>query len=276
MQEEKQPIHVSVDEILRAKAGAKARFVPRFLVNYLKKIVHEDEINEYLSQTAGITGVPWLKETVKYFDMQVTVEGEENFPPDGDGLRYTFACNHPLGGPDGIAIGWEIGKRYGGKVKYILNDILTNLPGLKPLCVPVNKTGAQSRRSPQMINEGFAGNDNIVMFPAGLCSRRHKGVIRDLPWTKTFIVKSVATHRDVVPMHFSGRNSDRFYRIARACEVLHSPINFAMLFLADETYRNRHKSFTLKIGKPIPWQTFDKSRTPAQWASYVQDICYSL
>lgn len=276
MLEAKQSSRVSVDGILRSKAGRKARYVPRFLVNWLKKIVHEEEINEYLSQTESLTGVPWLKETVKYLDMDVTVEGEENFPPDSDGLRYTFVCNHPLGGPDGIAVGWEIGRRYGGKVKYILNDILTNLPGLAPLCIPVNKTGAQSRRSPQLIDEGFKSSDNIVMFPAGLCSRRHKGVIRDLPWTKTFITKSVASHRDVVPMHFSGRNSDRFYRIARACEVLHSPVNLAMLFLADETYKNRHKSFTLKIGKPISWQTFDKSRTPAQWAKYVQDICYSL
>lgn len=276
MSEAKQSSRVSVDNILRSKAGRKARYVPRFLVSWLKKIVHEEEINEYLSQTEGLTGVPWLKETVKYLDMDVTVVGEENFPPDGDGLRYTFVCNHPLGGPDGIAVGWEIGQRYGGKVKYILNDILTNLPGLAPLCIPVNKTGAQSRRSPLLIDEGFRSDDNIVMFPAGLCSRRRKGVIRDLPWTKTFITKSVASRRDVVPMHFSGRNSDRFYRIARACEVLHSPVNFAMLFLADETYKNRHKPFTLKIGKPIPWQTFDKSRTPVQWAKYVQDICYGL
>lgn len=276
MSEAKQSSRVSVDNILRSKAGRKARYVPRFLVNWLKKIVHEEEINEYLSQTEGLTGVPWLKETVKYLDMDVTVVGEENFPPDGDGLRYTFVCNHPLGGPDGIAVGWEIGQRYGGKVKYILNDILTNLPGLAPLCIPVNKTGAQSRRSPLLIDAGFRSDDNIVMFPAGLCSRRRKGVIRDLPWTKTFITKSVASRRDVVPMHFSGRNSDRFYRIARACEVLHSPVNFAMLFLADETYKNRHKPFTLKIGKPIPWQTFDKSRTPVQWAKYVQDICYGL
>ncbi len=276
MQEEKRPARISVDEVLRAKTGAKARYVPRFLVNYLKRIVHEDEINEYLAQTDGITGVPWLRETVKYFDMDVTVVGEENFPPDGDGLRYTFVCNHPLGGPDGIAIGWEIGRRYGGKVKYILNDILTSLPGLRPLCIPVNKTGGQSRRSLQLVNEGFAGGDNLVLFPAGLCSRRRNGVIRDLPWTKTFIVKSVENRRDIVPMHFSGRNSDRFYRIARACDALHSPVNFAMLFLADETYRNRHKSFTLKVGRPISWQTFDNSRTPAQWAGYVQDICYAL
>lgn len=266
---------VDVESVLKAKAGSKARYVPRCLVSWLRRIVHEDEINAYLSETEGITGLPWLRRTIEYLDMKVVVEGEENLPPAEKG-PYTFVCNHPLGGPDGIAIGAELGGHYNGKLKYLVNDILMFLPGLAPLCVPVNVTGAQSRRSPEAVNAAFASGDNILMFPAGLCSRRHHGVIHDVAWKKTFISKSVANQRDVVPMHFSGRNSDRFYRIARLCELLHSPVNVAMLFLADETYRNAHKTFTLKIGKPIPWQTFDRTKTPAEWAAYVESICYSL
>ena len=49
-----------------------------------------------------------------------------------------------------------------------------------------------------------------------------------------------------------------------------------MLFLVDEMYKNRHKTFNVTIGKPIPWQTFDKSRTPLQWAQMVQDVVYQL
>lgn len=266
---------VSVQGVLESKAGSKARYVPRFLVNYLRKIVHEDEVNEFLSAHSDIKGVEWLKACVKYLDMNIVIEGEENLPPAEQG-PYTFVSNHPLGGPDGIAIGAVLGDRYGEKIRYILNDILLFLPGLKPLSVPINKTGAQNRKSPQLVNECFESDDNVIMFPAGLCSRRHGGVIHDLPWKKTFITKSVANHRDIVPMHFSGRNSNRFYRIARACELLHSPVNFAMLYLCDETYRNRHKTFTLKVGKPIPWQTFDSKKTPAEWAAYVESICYNL
>ncbi len=266
---------ISIKRVLEAKMGSKARFVPKCIVDWFRKIVHEDEINAYLDESAGVTGIEWLDSTRTYLDMRIKIEGEENFPPAENG-PYTFVCNHPLGGPDGIGIGAVLGDHYGEKLKYLVNDILLYLPGLKPLCIPINKTGGQSRNLPRLVKEVFESDNNILMFPAGLCSRRHGGVIHDLPWKKTFIVRSVATHRDVVPMHFSGRNSNRFYRIARLCEILHSPINFAMLFLADETYRNRHKDFTLKIGKPIPWQTFDNSKTPAEWAAYVESICYSL
>ena len=151
-----------------------------------------------------------------------------------------------------------------------------NLPGLAPLCIPINKTGNQSRNFPAMVEQGFKSDNHMLMFPAGICSRRHNGTIRDIAWKKTFITKSVEYKRDIVPIHFSGRNSDFFYRLANFSDKYVRKVNIAMLFLADEMYKNVHKTFDVTIGKPIPWQTFDKSRTPAQWAQYVKDIVYDL
>lgn len=119
------------------------------------------------------------------------------------------------------------------------------LPGLAPLCIPINKTGRQSRDFPRMVEAGFASGHHMVVFPAGLCSRKIDGRIQDLPWTKTFITKSVQTKRDVVPMYFSGRNSERFYRIANICKALRLRFNLAMLFLPDEMFRNRGNTFEL-------------------------------
>ncbi len=128
-----------------------------------------------------------------------------------------------------------------------------------------------------VVEAGFASDNQLLMFPAGLCSRRQKGgIIRDLEWKKAFIVKSVQHRRDVVPIHFDGRNSNFFYNLANVCKALGIKFNIAMLYLADEMLKNRHKTFTITIGKPIPWQTFDKSRTPQQWAQYVKDIVYKL
>ena len=177
---------------------------------------------------------------------------------------------------DGVALGYVLGSFYDGKVKYMVNDLLMNLHGLAPLCIPINKTGKQAKDFPKMVEAGFASDDQLIMFPAGLCSRRRNGVIRDLDWKKTFIVKSVEAHRDVVPIHFDGRNSDFFYNLANLCKTLGIKFNIAMLYLADEMLKNRHKTFTITIGKPIPWQTFDKTKTPAQWAQYVKDIVYKL
>ena len=267
---------IDIDAILQSKMGNKARRVPRFIVNWLKRIVHQDEVNSFLWDAKDLQGTPWLQAGIDFLDNKIVVKGMENLPDDSDGKRYTFVSNHPLGGIDGIAIGSIIGKRYNDNFRYLVNDLLMNLPGLAPLCIPINKTGKQSRDFPAMVEAGFASDHHMVMFPAGLCSRKIKGEIHDLPWTKTFISKSVQTRRDVVPIHFSGQNSEKFYRIANICKALRLKFNFAMLFLADEMFKNRGKTFEVTIGKPIPWQTFDKSRKPKEWAQYVQDLVYKL
>ena len=267
---------IDIDNILESKMGARKKYVPRPLVAWLKHIVHQDEVNEFLWASRGKTGVEWLEECVSYLDMTLDIKGEENLPGKDDGRLYTFVSNHPLGGQDGVALGAILGRHYDGRFRYLVNDLLMNLPGLAPLCIPINKTGNQSRSFPAMVEQGFRSDNHILMFPAGICSRRHGGVIRDIAWKKTFVSKSVEYRRDVVPIHFGGRNSDFFYRLANFSDKYVKKVNIAMLFLADEMYKNVHKTFSVTIGKPIPWQTFDKSRTPAQWAQYVQDIVYGL
>lgn len=267
---------IDVGEILRSKMGAKARFVPSPLVSWLKRIAHQDEVNKFLWDNRELVGTPWLEECVRYLDMTLEVEGEENLPPKDDGKLYTFVSNHPLGGIDGVALGSIIGRKYDDKFRYLVNDLLMNLPGLAPLCIPINKTGNQSRNFPAMVEAGFKSDNHMLMFPAGLCSRRKKGIVCDLTWKKTFISKSVEYHRDVVPIHFGGQNSDFFYRLANFSDSYLKKVNVAMLFLVDEMYKNVHKKFRVKFGKPIPWQTFDKSKSPMEWAKFVYDRVYEL
>ena len=267
---------IDISNILAEKMGAKVKFVPKFLVSWLEKIVHQDEVNDFLWKSRGLKGVEWLEECVKYLDMTLDVVGLENLPKNSDGKLYTFVSNHPLGGIDGVALGAIIGKHYDGHFRYLVNDILMNLPGLAPLCIPINKTGSQSRSFPAMVNAGFNGNNHILMFPAGLCSRRINGEIKDLTWTKTFITKSVQTHRDIVPIHFGGQNSNFFYSLANLSKKIGIKFNIAMLFLVDEMYKNTHNTFRVTIGKPISWQTFDSSKTSKEWAQFVQNKVYEL
>ena len=266
---------IDIESILRGKMGSKARLVPRFLINWLKRTIHQDQVNAYLWESRGLTGTAWLESTVKYLQMTLHIKGAENLPDKDDGRFYTFVSNHPLGGIDGVALGSIIGKHYDDRFRYLVNDLLMNLPGLAPLCIPINKTGKQGRDFPKMVEAGFQSDNHMLMFPAGLCSRRHNGIIRDIPWKKTFITKSVEYQRDVVPIHFGGQNSSFFYRLANFSDRV-LPFNMAMLYLVDEMYKNVGKTFRVAIGKPIPWQTFDKSKTPMEWAKYVQDIVYNL
>jgi putative hemolysin len=264
---------IDIDSILRTKAPKQYKYIPRFVVSYLKKIVHQEAINVFLKDSKDKVGVDFLEASLDFLDTKVEVKGLENVPKDG---LFTFVSNHPLGGQDGVALGYVLGRRFDGKVKYLVNDLLMNLHGLAPLCIPINKTGKQAKDFPKMVEAGFRSDDQLIMFPAGLCSRRQKGVIRDVEWKKTFVVKSVQTQRDVVPVHFDGRNSDFFYNLANLCKALGIKFNIAMLYLADEMFKNRHKTFTVTFGEPIPWQTFDKSKTPAEWAAYVKEIVYKL
>jgi len=267
---------IDVDVVLKSKMGDKARLVPRCVVNWLKKILHEDEVNAFLWENRDVKGVPWLEKALGYLDIKLDVQGLENLPQADDGRHYTFVSNHPLGGIDGVALGAVIGRQYGERFSYLVRDELMFIPGLAPLCIPINKTGRQSRSFPAMVDAGFASDKHMLMFPAGICSRKTDGVIHDLAWTKTFVRKSVETQRDVVPIHFEGQNSERFYRIANICKRLHIKFNIAMLFLADEMFLNRGQTFRVTIGKPIPWQTFDKSRTATEWAQEVRARIYKL
>lgn len=266
---------IDIDSLLKSKMGSKARWVPRPLVSWLKHIIHQDEVNRYLWESRHLSGTEWLEECVRYLDMTLDIVGSENLPAKDDGKLYTFVSNHPLGGEDGVALGAIIGRHYDGRFRYLVNDLLMNLPGLAPVCIPINKTGKQSRNFPAMVETGFKSDNHMLMFPAGICSRRRDGVIRDVEWKKTFVVKSVEYQRDIVPIHFGGQNSDFFYKLANFSDK-HLKFNLAMLFLVDEMYKNVHKTFRIAIGKPIPWQTFDKSKTAAQWAQWVKERVYEL
>lgn len=266
---------IDIDRILKDKMGEKAKWIPKALVSWLKHIAHQDQVNTFLWESRDKKGTAWLEECVKYLQMTLKVEGMENLPDKNCGRLYTIVSNHPLGGVDGVALGSIIGRHFDSHFRYLVNDLLMNLPGLAPLCIPINKTGKQSRDFPAMVKAGFESDNHILMYPAGICSRKHDGIIRDIPWSKTFISKSVEYQRDVIPIHFSGQNSNFFYRLANFSDRF-LPFNLAMLFLVDEMYKNVGKTFEVKIGKPIPWQTFDKSKTPKEWAQYVQDKVYEL
>ena len=271
-----QPTLIDIDRILANKMGTKSRFVPGFLVRYLKNIVHQDWLNEFIAQEGEIQGVQWLEDCIRHLGLQIEVEGKENLPSDADGRRFTFVSNHPLGGADGVVLGAILGRHYDERVCYLANDLLMNLSGLAPLIVPINKTGREGRGLLQRVSAAFAGDKHIIMFPAGLCSRRIDGKIQDIAWAKTFVTKSVESQRDIVPIYFEGRNSDRFYRLANWSKRLGIRFNLAMLFLVDELYRHRGGKFRVVIGKPIPWQEFTSARTPLAWAAHVRELVYRL
>lgn len=269
---ERQPQVLDLEQIIRARAGKKARFIPQFLINWFKKAAHQDYINGYLKE--GYVGVEFCENGLKYLGVDLEINGLENLPKDG--RKFTFVSNHPLGAIDGVTLGAVIGKEYDGKIKYLMNDLLMNLKGMAPLGVPINKIGGQARNLPKFIDEAFRSENQMLIFPAGLCSRKIDGKIQDIPWGKAFITKSRQTGRDIIPIHFEGQNSERFYKVASWQKKLGLKFNIAMLMLPDEMYKSAGRKYRITFGKPIPIQTLDRSRTDVEWAQEIRKTVYEL
>ena len=264
---------IDIKQVLRQKAPSAARKIPGFMVDYLIRTVHQDELNEILRRYHDKDGVAFMQELIGYFDLNLELVNEENIPAEG---RYIFASNHPLGGLDGICLSAIIGGRFDGKIRYLVNDLLLYLSNLRSIFVPINKHGAQGKKNAELIEKAYASDNQIITFPAGLCSRKQNGKIQDTEWKKSFIQKAVEYRRDIVPVFFEGRNSNFFYRLANMRKALGIKMNYEMIYLPDEMFKSKHKTYSIHFGKPIPWQTFDSSRKPAEWAEWVKEIVLSL
>lgn len=266
-------IAVNVREVLRSKAPRTK--VPGFLVSYLERIIHQDEINGFLRKNGHLMGIDFVEASIRFLGVTIKTHGLDTLPEG----RYTFAGNHPLGGIDGLSTGLAIHHRFPEQsIKFLSNDILTNLHGMRPLFIPVNKVGNQSqhRSLPERLNEAYQSDVQMVIFPAGICSRRIKGKITELAWSKTFIKKSVESKRAIVPVYFDGRNSNFFYSLANLRTFLGIKLNVEMLYLADEMFKQRGKTFNIYFGKPIPHTTFDNSRSHQEWADWVRQQVAAL
>lgn len=264
---------IDIKQVLRQKAPSAARKIPGFMVDYLIRTVHQDELNEILRRYHDKDGVAFMQELIGYFDLNLELVNEENIPAEG---RYIFASNHPLGGLDGICLSAIIGGRFDGKIRYLVNDLLLYLSNLRSIFVPINKHGAQGKKNAELIEKAYASDNQIITFPAGLCSRKQNGKIQDTEWKKSFIQKAMEYRRDIVPVFFEGRNSNFFYRLANMRKALGIKMNYEMIYLPDEMFKSKHKTYSIHFGKPIPWQTFDSSRKPAEWAEWVKEIVYNL
>ena len=98
---------IDIDDVFMKKNPKLYKWIPRFLLSYLKRIVHQDEINEFLWSARDKHGLDMVEAIVHRFDARIEVIGEENIPLSG---RFVIAANHPLGGLDGIALMHVVGK----------------------------------------------------------------------------------------------------------------------------------------------------------------------
>jgi len=265
-------LSIDVKKVIAGKAGSKARLVPNFIINYLKRIVHQDEINGLLYKYHDKTGVDFAKAVLS--DMGISYNIHHDTLTDLN-RRYIFVSNHPLGGLDGMVLISYLGDKF-GDLKFVVNDLLMHIKPLEPIFVPINKYGKMRQENAKRIFEAYNSDAQILNFPAGLCSRKIKGEITDLKWKKSFISKAIECERDIVPIFFSGRNSNFFYRLANIRKALRIKFNIETLYLPDEMFRQNGCTFDIYMGEPIPYTHLKDGRSAAEWTQIIRERCYVL
>ncbi len=265
-------LQIDVEKIIANKNPKLLKIIPGFLIRYLKRIIHQDEINAFLIKEHGKYGLDFSQAIIDDFRINYEVEGLDELPIDG---RYFFVANHPLGGMDGILFLTIVGRKF-KNIKFPVNDILTYLRYLNTIFLPINKHGGNSKEAFIAIEEAYKSDAQILMFPAGLVSRKKRGVIKDLEWKKSFIKKAIQHKRDIVPVRITGENSNFFYNLSKWRTRLGIKANLEMLYLADEFFKQTDKTLSLKFGTPIPWQSITKEKSHDEWASEIKEIVYKL
>lgn len=263
---------IQVRNVIHTKSPKLAKWIPGFLIRYLERIIHEDEINYIMTKFRELYGLDFVDALISELGIEVVLQGADRIPYADNVI---FASNHPLGGLDGIAIMHAIG-RYRRDVKFLVNDILLNIGNLEPLFVPVNKVGSQAKSAIMAIDKAYANDNALLIFPAGLVSRKIKGRVVDLEWKKSFINKSKKYKRDIIPVYIDGENSNFFYNLAKLRAKLGLKANIEMLYLPDEMFSQRNQRVVISIGERISYNHFDNSKTEYEWASEVKSIVYSM
>ena len=267
---------IDLRKIFTAKVPKLMNHMPEWLFRKIQRLLHEDDINEIMTKYADCQGLDFVNALIGDFNLDLVLRGVDNLMASD---RVVVASNHPLGGLDGIALIGAVGNHRGETLTPV-NDFLMFVPNLRPIFIPVSKVGSATssrEESARLFNETFAGDATICYFPFGLCSRKSKGgKIQDLEWKKTFVTKAKAYGRDIVPVHIEGCNSNFFYNLARLRKSLKIKVNIEMAFLVDEFFKQRDKQLTITFGRPIPYQSFDRRFTDAQWAEKLRTFSYQL
>lgn len=271
----KAPLEINVEEVVRQRLPRYNRFIPRCLIRRLERTICQDELNKLLRDNFPKRDAEFCRSVINDLKVSVNFYNIENIPPI-EQSRVLFVSNHPLGGLDGIALIDFVERHYGIAPKFIVNDLLSAIEPLSDTFIPINKHGAQSRKAVEVLDNAFASDLPLIMFPAGLVSRRgKKGVIADLQWQKMFVAKAKEYKRDIIPLHFYGENSSFFYKFAKFRQRIGLKFNIEMIYLPREVFRSKGKSFDVVVGTPISFSSLD-DMPPMQKAQQIRQLIYSL
>lgn len=261
---------IDIRKLIASKNPNLLKWLPGFIVRYLERILHQDEINQFIIDHKHLYNEDFCQAIVSYFNIQTEIRGIHNLPKTGP---IIIAMNHPLGGMDAIALVAAL-KNHRRDIKFIVNDLLLNMENLRELFVGVNKHGKNEGSTRDKIEKAFQAENVLCIFPAGLVSRKTKGQVRDLEWKKTFVSYARKLNQPIIPIHINGELSNFFYRLSNFRKFIGIKANIEMLYLADELFKQRNKQMIFTIGESI---YADKtSSSDKEMTKQIYNLIYTL
>ena len=262
---------IDVEKVLAEKAPALKKWLPRILLNWLKRKLHEEEINQIMHEIKDHFGLEYNKKGLEKLGANV-VSVNPHHVPQNEGI--IVVANHPLGGLDGMALVHAVGE-IRPDVRFVVNDVLKNLKNYGDVFVGVNKIRSTSASSLRNVEHVLNSSDAVLFFPAGLVSRKQNGVIKDLQWKKSFVTQGIDHQRMIVPVFIEGKNSNFFYNFANLRKKLGIKANIEMLFLPDEMFKQKGQTVKIHFGKPFHASILDSGKTHWEWAEHIKAYIYS-
>ena len=227
------------------KIREKENFLKKSLFKIAKKIVHEDSINQFLSQNSHLKGIEFVDAVLDYFDFDYTVSSSDlqNIPTSG---KVVIIANHPLGGLDALCL-LRLISQVRQDVKIVANDFLAGFEALNSLLIPIdNYKLRQSKNDIKKIYEALNNEEAVIIFPAGEVSRASTKGIKDPSWNKGFLNFAQNTNAPILPIFLDAKNSKTFYTISLLNKT------FSTLLLSHEMFKKKSKRINIKIGQIIP------------------------
>lgn len=263
-----------IDELLKSYNARLYRFLPKWVIKKIAKLVHVDTVNEFVAEHIDASPNEFLEALDQWFSIEVSYTNQERLINNLD-QRPIIVANHPLGGTESVLLMHAIAKEH-GSVIMVTQSLLEMIKPLVPILVSIPNRSNRRENAIQLL-EAFSQDVPILVFPAGFCSRQlSMGDIYDYRWYKTFVKMARTNNRPIIPIFVAGQNSDRFYRIARWRKRLKVNIPFESALLVDELVKKRNTKQHFVIGELIPGATFNTEIDDNEWANRVREYVYTL
>lgn len=224
--------------------------VRRSILLFTKRLLHENEINHFLSDNKNLDAFSFIESILEYFNIDIKIYKNQlsRIPSYG---RTVVIANHPLGALDALAL-LHVIQDVRKDIKIVASNFLGEFDNLKSVLIPIeNVKGKMERSSVLAIHEALKKEQMVIIFPSGEVSRARPNGIKDTKWRSGFLKVAQKMQAPILPIHIEAKNSKSFYLLSMINKSL------ATATIPHEMFKYQNKNISFNIGKSIPYESYN-------------------